>query len=226
MFDFSFAELFIVAAAAIFLIGPKDIPGVMKTVGQFFRRLQYIRYSMTSQFDKFMDENDLNEIRHYSVDPMADSKPSTILDEKELDEEADMLPLPTPSKEKLEAFAQSLKPYCSKATAYRPGKWRKNNPLFDHCVPVSLVIQDQFGGDLKVVNAIHKDNPDDQVGHVFNVILGEKFDGTEEQFKTNYRFEPQHIDLEKHNCLRDLLLSDPEVEKKYTLFKEKIAESV
>ncbi len=93
MFDFSFAELFIVIAAAIFLIGPKDLPGVMKTLGQAVRRLQYIRYSMTSQFDQFMQENDLNEIRHFSVDPMKDSAPSTILDEKELDEAETMLPL-------------------------------------------------------------------------------------------------------------------------------------
>lgn len=92
MFDFSFAELFLVVAAAIFLIGPKDIPGVLKSLGQSFRRLQYIRYAMTEQFEKFMEENDLNEIRHYSVDPMKDSEPSTIIDEKELDEEEDVLP--------------------------------------------------------------------------------------------------------------------------------------
>ena len=39
-----------------------------------------------------MEENDLNEIRHYSVDPMKDSEPSTIIDEKELDKEEDVLP--------------------------------------------------------------------------------------------------------------------------------------
>ncbi len=93
MFDFSFAELFIVVAAGIFLIGPKDIPGLLKSLGQGVRRLQYIRYSMTSQFDKFMDDNNLNEIRHFSVDPLDNSSPSTILDERELDEEAEMLPL-------------------------------------------------------------------------------------------------------------------------------------
>ena len=93
MFDFSFAELFIVIAVAIFLIGPKDIPGLLKGLGQAVRRLQYIRYSMTAQFEKFMDDNDLNEIRHYSVDPMQDSKPSTIIDEREIDQNGEMLPL-------------------------------------------------------------------------------------------------------------------------------------
>ncbi len=80
MFDFSFAELFLVAVAAVFLVGPKDIPGLLKSLGQGFRRLQYMRYAMSEQFEKFMEENDLNEIRHYSVDPMKN------VDEKEADE--------------------------------------------------------------------------------------------------------------------------------------------
>ena len=225
MFDFSFAELFMVAAAAIFLIGPKDIPGLLKSLGQGIRRLQYIRYSMTSQFDKFMEENDLNEVRHFSVDPMGETKPSTILDEKELDEEMQMLPLKAPAMEELAAFAQSLKPFCAKATAYRPGKWRKKNPFFDHCVPVSLVIQDKFGGDLKIVNAIHKDNPEDKVGHVFNVIRGKEFDGTEEQFQGNYRFEDQKYDLNNFDHEREFILSTPETKQKYLMFKKKLEDA-
>lgn len=99
MLDFSFAELFIVAAAAIFLIGPKDIPGLLKSLGQGIRRLQYIRFAMTEQFEKFMDENDLNEIRHYSVDPMQDSKPTKVLDETQIDKNGEMLPLENEKKD-------------------------------------------------------------------------------------------------------------------------------
>lgn len=79
MFDFGFAELFVIIAAAVFLVGPKDIPNVLRSLGQGLRRLQYIRYSMSQQFEDFMREHDLNEIRHFSVDPLDD------VDEKSAD---------------------------------------------------------------------------------------------------------------------------------------------
>ena len=220
MFDFSFAELFIVIAVAIFLIGPKDIPGLLKSLGQGVRRLQYIRYSMTSQFDKFMDENNLNEIRHFSVDPMEAT------DEKAYDEAEEMLPLKLTQQKSLEEYVQKLIPLCSKKTAYRPGKWRKNNPLFDHCVPISLAIQDEFGGELKIVTAVNKNDPKDTVGHVYNVIDGKEFDGTVEQFQDNYTFEAKDIDLSEHKNERALLLDDPDMKEKYELFKAKIAEGL
>ena len=80
MFDFGFAELFVIIAAAVFLVGPKDIPGLLRGFGQGIRRLQYIRYSMSQQFEDFMREHDLNEIRHFSVDPLDD------VDEKQADD--------------------------------------------------------------------------------------------------------------------------------------------
>ena len=72
MFDFGFAELFVIIAVAVFVIGPKDIPGLLQNMGRMVRRLQYIRFSLTQQFDDFMHEHDLNEVRHLSVDPLKD----------------------------------------------------------------------------------------------------------------------------------------------------------
>ena len=75
MFDFSFAELLLIMAVIVFVIGPKDIPGVLKSIGQGVRRLQYIRYAMSQQFEDFMKEHDLNEVRHLSVDPLSEQTP-------------------------------------------------------------------------------------------------------------------------------------------------------
>ena len=75
MFDFSFAELLLILAVIVFVIGPKDIPGVLKSLGQGVRRLQYIRYAMSQQFEDFMKEHDLNEVRHLSVDPLSEQTP-------------------------------------------------------------------------------------------------------------------------------------------------------
>ncbi|MCB9964186.1 MAG: twin-arginine translocase TatA/TatE family subunit [Rhodospirillales bacterium] len=88
MFDFGFSELLLIVIAGIFLVGPKDIPELLKNLGRGVRRLQYVRFAMSEQFDRFMQDNDLNEIRHFSVDPLKN------VDEKEADEEA---PAPPPA---------------------------------------------------------------------------------------------------------------------------------
>ena len=59
MLDFSWAELFVIVIVALVVIGPKDIPHIMHSLGRFVRRLQYVRFAMTQQFDDFMREHDL-----------------------------------------------------------------------------------------------------------------------------------------------------------------------
>jgi len=54
MFDFGWAEILIVGAIALFVIGPKDIPAIAYQVGKFFRRIKYMQYALTGQFDDFM----------------------------------------------------------------------------------------------------------------------------------------------------------------------------
>jgi len=63
MLDFGWAELFVIVVVAIFVMGPKELPQIMYGFGRFIRRLQYLRFAMSQQFDDFMDEHDLNELR-------------------------------------------------------------------------------------------------------------------------------------------------------------------
>lgn len=80
MFEFGFTELCLIVVVAVFVIGPKDIPGLLQTLGRTARRLQYMKFALSQQFEDFMKANDLNEIRHFSVDPMDN------VNEKEADE--------------------------------------------------------------------------------------------------------------------------------------------
>lgn len=50
-------------AVAVLVIGPDDIPKVLYSLGKIVRRLQYIRYALTSQFEDFMQEAELREHR-------------------------------------------------------------------------------------------------------------------------------------------------------------------
>lgn len=63
MLDFGWAELLIIVAVAVFVIGPKDIPGIMYGLGRLVRRFQYIRYAVSQQFDDIMNAGDIEELR-------------------------------------------------------------------------------------------------------------------------------------------------------------------
>lgn len=63
MLDFGWSEFLLILVLAVFLLGPKDIPQVVYQAGRFVRRLQYMKYGLTKQFDAFMEQNDLNELR-------------------------------------------------------------------------------------------------------------------------------------------------------------------
>ncbi len=63
MLDFGWAELLIIVAVAVFVIGPKDIPKMMYGMGRVMRRFQYVRFAVTKQFDDMMQAGDLEELR-------------------------------------------------------------------------------------------------------------------------------------------------------------------
>ena len=63
MLDFSWSELMVVVVVVVLAVGPKRLPEVLHGLGRIFRRLQYMRYSLTRQFDDFMDQADLKDLR-------------------------------------------------------------------------------------------------------------------------------------------------------------------
>lgn len=63
MLDFGWAELLILVAVAVFVIGPKDIPNIMYGFGRIVRRFQYIKYAVSQQFDDIMKVGDIEELR-------------------------------------------------------------------------------------------------------------------------------------------------------------------
>ncbi len=63
MLDFGWLELFLIIALVIIVIGPKEIPAIMIALGRVVRRLQYIKYAISQQFEDVMREADLDDIR-------------------------------------------------------------------------------------------------------------------------------------------------------------------
>ena len=62
MLDFSWSELLVVIVVAVIVIGPKQIPDILYHLGRMTRRLQYMRFALSKQFDDFMEQTELKQI--------------------------------------------------------------------------------------------------------------------------------------------------------------------
>jgi sec-independent protein translocase protein TatB len=63
MFDFAWSELAVIAVIALVVIGPKDLPRVMRTVGLWVGKARAIAREFQSSIDQMMREAELEEMR-------------------------------------------------------------------------------------------------------------------------------------------------------------------
>lgn len=63
MFDFAWSELAVIAVVALVVIGPKDLPRVMRTVGIWMGKARTIAREFQSSLDQMMREAELDEMR-------------------------------------------------------------------------------------------------------------------------------------------------------------------
>ena len=63
MFGIEWAEFLVILVIAVVVIGPKDIPKIMYTLGRLARRFQYAKFAMTQQFDEILRAGDIEELR-------------------------------------------------------------------------------------------------------------------------------------------------------------------
>jgi sec-independent protein translocase protein TatB len=63
MFDIGWTELLVIAVVAIVVIGPKDLPRVMRTVGQWTGKLKRMSRQFQNQFNEALREAELDNVR-------------------------------------------------------------------------------------------------------------------------------------------------------------------
>ena len=76
MLDFGWSEFFLIILLAIVLMGPKDIPEIIYNLGRIVRRAQYMKFALSKQFDTFMEQMDLHDLKRGSG--IADMAPRNI----------------------------------------------------------------------------------------------------------------------------------------------------
>lgn len=63
MFDISMGEMLIVGVVALLVIGPKELPGVIRSVGRSVAKLRTMAGDFRAQFDEAMREAELHEVK-------------------------------------------------------------------------------------------------------------------------------------------------------------------
>jgi sec-independent protein translocase protein TatB len=63
MFDIGWSELLLVLIVALVVVGPKDLPRLMRTVGRWVGRARSMADQFRSSFDEMARETELDELR-------------------------------------------------------------------------------------------------------------------------------------------------------------------
>jgi sec-independent protein translocase protein TatB len=118
MFDIGWGELLVIGMVALVAIGPKELPGVLRTVGQWTGKLRRMATEFQNQFHEAMREAELadlkkqvdemtSEVRSYgSFDPVSDVRRE--LEKPQSQIENAMAEKPTAEKAAPQSVAENL----------------------------------------------------------------------------------------------------------------------
>jgi len=68
MFDFSWSELLVIAVVALIVIGPKELPTVLRTVGQWTTKIRRMAGEFQSQFQEALREAEMADLKKHADD--------------------------------------------------------------------------------------------------------------------------------------------------------------
>ncbi|MDK4737350.1 Sec-independent protein translocase protein TatB [Rhizobium sp. LEGMi198b] len=63
MFDVGWSELLVIAVVALVVIGPKELPATLRTIGKMTARARKVAGEFRAQFDEAMREAELDDVR-------------------------------------------------------------------------------------------------------------------------------------------------------------------
>ena len=95
MLDISWTEFLLIAVVALIFIGPKELPSVLRTMGQWTRRVRSMASDFQSQFQEAMREAEMADLKKHvddiahdikSYDPLKDVRADIEAIGKNLDE--------------------------------------------------------------------------------------------------------------------------------------------
>ncbi|MEM6382325.1 MAG: Sec-independent protein translocase protein TatB [Pseudomonadota bacterium] len=76
MFDIGGVELLVVAAIAILVVGPRELPGMLRAVGRFVRQARSMTSQVQRQFNDALKEAELDDVRQ-TINDVRSLNPAT-----------------------------------------------------------------------------------------------------------------------------------------------------
>jgi len=77
MFDIGWGELLVIGIVALVVIGPKELPGVVRTLGQTMAKLRRMAADFQNQFNEAMREAELTDLKK-DAEKMIESATSAV----------------------------------------------------------------------------------------------------------------------------------------------------
>ncbi len=92
MFDLGWSEMLIIAVVAIIVVGPKDLPGMLRNIGRFVGQAKRMANEFTGQFQEALRDSELDDLKKEfnditKVDPLSDLENSINKDLNEVDKD-------------------------------------------------------------------------------------------------------------------------------------------
>jgi sec-independent protein translocase protein TatB len=127
MFDFSWSEILVIAIVALVVIGPKELPGVLRTMGQWMGKVRRMAGEFQNQFQDAMREAELADLkkevddmtsqasRYANFDPLAEARNE--MDKAQREVESALAGTPAAEAKSAEAPAATTPPGGEAATA-------------------------------------------------------------------------------------------------------------
>jgi sec-independent protein translocase protein TatB len=68
IFDIGWPELVVIGVVALIAIGPKELPTVLRTLGQYMGKLKRMSSEFQSQFQEALREAELSDLKKHAQD--------------------------------------------------------------------------------------------------------------------------------------------------------------
>src|SRR6266850_6745709 len=95
MFDVGWSELLVIGVVALIAIGPKELPGVLRAVGQWTTKIRRMASEFQDQFREAMREAEMSDLKK-DIDE-ATGKLSSTFDPLDFNESKEWKPAETPA---------------------------------------------------------------------------------------------------------------------------------
>ena len=104
MFDISWSEFLLIGVVALIVIGPKELPGVLRTLGQYTRKVRSMAADFQNQFQEAMREAEMTDLKKQvddlaqdvkNFDPLKDVRSDLEATGKDLERSLEAKPEPT-----------------------------------------------------------------------------------------------------------------------------------